>query len=270
MRRGTRVAKVPGDLTCAAHSLILGLIACMHGNFEWFNSIQDVFRKIVREIHDIDGKNLGCVVKPHILRDEIPDFVKEKGPDFFLRFFGHEKWFWDDLVDGNIRGINKLTREKPNERNFMEYANPFFMVSSYLFKCQILVIAKNGSECCYEGAKDGTKDVPIIRIYSDMDVHGGTHFDAMLPDDFDNSWFPSIDNFNEPGPLYTVDGVEYRDIIPRIDLWHSFLGTKYQEVLNKHQQFIADREFAEKLALQESQSASDAELAAKLSAEWNN
>lgn len=253
------IAKVPGDLTCAAHAVTLAVLAEASKNIGWFGKIKDNFDKIVRKIYDVEGKFLAYEVKPHILRDDIPDLINEKGQELFAQLFGTD-WYWDDLVDGTIRGINQLTSDKPNERNFMEHANPFFMVCSYLFKCKILIATRTGFETEFIGERDG----PIIRIYSDMNSGAGTHFDAYLPNDMDKSWFPNIDNFGENGPSYKVDDREYRDIIPRIDLWHSFLGNKYKEVLDRYQQFISDNEFAERL-----QEQADAELAAKLSADWN-
>ena len=70
-----------------------------------------------------------------------------------------------------------------------------------------------------------------------------------------------------PGEPYIVDGSEFRDLIHRIDLWHSYLGNRYHDVLMIETRFREEKEsqeFAEKLALKFLQEDEDAKMAAML------
>lgn len=221
------ISKVPGDLTCAAHSVAVGLLAEGLKNHEWFSEIKDMFDKIVRKIYDINGIFQGYEVKPHLLRELVPEVVVARGPRFFQEMFG-TIWYWGDKEAYNIYGYNDLTSERPHERNFMEYADPFFMVCSYLFKCKIRIVTGNGLQ--KEFSKAWQKG-PVIQVFSNMGNRAGTHFDALLSSDLDKVWFPDPSTFFEPGNPYVVDGHEFIDIVPRIDLWHSYLGSRYTEVI---------------------------------------
>ena len=262
-------ASVPGDLTCAAHSVVIGLLAQGFQNPDWFISIKDIFTQLVRKSHDSEGKFLGYEVKPHLLRELVPEVVVERGTEFFQQMFG-QTWYWGKKEADNIYGFNDATKEKPHERNFMEYADPFFMVCSYLFKCKIMVVTQNGlrKEFCKVWSTG-----PTIQIISDMNgSNASTHFDAMLLDELERVWFPDPSTFFEHGIPYKIDGQEYRDIVPRIDLWHSYLGDRYQEVFNKVDKIIADKksqELAEKMALKLLQEDEDARLARELDNELN-
>jgi hypothetical protein len=266
-------AKVPGDLTCAAHSVVLSILAVATEHPEWFISIKPIFTKLVRKTHDVDGTFIGYEIKPHLLRELVPEVVVERGSRFFQQMFG-TIWYWGEKEANNIYGYNEATSERPHERDFMEYADPFFMVCSYLFQCKIMVRTQNGLR--KEFCEAWSNQKPTLNIHSNMGSSAGTHFDSMLSSALDKVWFPDPSHFFEAGEPYIIDNHKFRDIVPRIDLWHFYLGDRYQEVLAKVNRFTEEKEsqeLAEHLALkflqEDAMLEEDARLAAELHDQLN-
>lgn len=263
----SKIAKVPGNLSCAAHAFILGFLWTAVQNPVWFLSIRDKFDYIVRRIYGIDG-NFECYeIRSHLLREQVDEFVSAKGQDFFRRLFG-QTWYWGNEVSANIAGRNFATFENPVERDFMEHANPFFMVCSIIFNCQIRVVTRNRG---YVTFSVPNCQGPIVNVFSDMENRAGIHFDALLPLDAPQIWFPNPDSFTEPGvPYVGDDGNIYCDVVSRIDKFYEFLGHRYSDVLSSCERFRirqeeADRALANRL-LQEEE---DSDYAAKLNRQLN-
>lgn len=245
------LVKVPGNLTCAAHSFFLSLLAVGMTNLSWFHSIFDIVSVFVRRNYDIDGTVSGCQIRTHMLRDLVVETVRLRGENHFATAFG-DSWYWGPEVESDILGIIESTKDDPATRGFIEHANPFFMVCSFLFKCKIHVQMDNGLSQTFS-----PKNLlgPIIKIRSNADSGKGTHFDALIPDNLPEEWSLDLNVFYGSGPKYIFEGNEYSDIILNIDDWYSYLGNRYLDILrksnqaNKAKQIEDDLKFARELSV---------------------
>lgn len=264
MNQPVTCVKVPGNLTCAAHSIFLSLFATGYLNPGWFKSISDIISLFVRKNYNIDGTESGCQIRTHMLRDLVVETVKLRGEQNFADTFG-DTWYWGPEVESDIIGEIENTKENPELRGFIEYANPFFMVCSYLFKCKIMVIMDNGSFQIFS-VKNMTGMNPIIKVRSNADHGSGTHFDALIPQNMDPEWYLDLSTFYDSGPKYMFEGKEYSDVILKIDDWYSYLGNRYLAIIKRFKQ---DDNLAKRLAELALQIEEDAALARELSKELN-
>lgn len=269
-RHSIKCAKVPGNLTCAAHSIFLSLFATAMFNPKWFESICDVVIAMIRRMYNVDGTETACQVRTHMLRDLVVETVQLRGKKNFKKTFG-DSWYWGPEVEADICGIIEETRENPASRGFIEHANPFFMVCSFLFKCKIEVIMDNGRSQIF--MVPGCAG-PIIKVRNNAQDRVGTHFDALIPDNLPKIWFIDLNIFYKRGAVYIFEGQEYCDVDLKIDDWYTYLGYRYFDVIDvinasKERQLARDKELAERLAFLTLQIEKDAELARKLSRELN-
>ncbi|AYV76883.1 MAG: hypothetical protein Barrevirus3_3 [Barrevirus sp.] len=221
---------VPGNLTCAAHSFVLSLLSAGLENHAWFNSIKDVLLILIRENHNVDGQLLNCQIRTHLLRDLVVDTVEKFGEPFFVKEFGKDKFYWDDLIAADIRGINEETKRDPSARSFLDHANPFFMVCSYLFQCNVRIVMDDGNVTTFSSR---SSNYPVtIQVRSNATMNSlGTHFDAFILPNLGPNWLTDLDPFYGVGDSYVYNGELVHDVILKINDWYRYLGDRYQDVL---------------------------------------
>ncbi len=224
-----RLAPVPGNMTCGAHSFILSLMAVALSNIKWFQSISDFFdMQLVRRFYDLNGTILGCGVRSHLLRELAVETVRNRGAGFFERLFGSDKWYWGPEVEANIIGRTDASDTDPADRSFLEHANPFFMVCAYLFDCSVRIIQDDGVTITFRSPNCRG---PVITIRSSAkDNQLGGHFDSLIDARLGAEWSVDLERFREHGTAYTYNGRSYVDVRTNIESWYVHLGNLYCQV----------------------------------------